>query len=791
MISIRSVIRRDNNPPRRSPGLFSTLNLYLMRESVPYYLLTLSLLTTLIFSQQLVRQAEFLTVDLPWKFWLYILFNTLPGVLIITVPFSCLMATLLAISRLVSDQEIIGINSTGISSKLISCSFLTLSGVAVLVAVFINFSLIPTSLRNLRELRNQVIKRTLEYRIKPRTLTTSFSNHVVFIKEADKLTGDWSGVFVVKQQSGDESLILSAQKGQLFIHQEDQSAGIQLTNGLAVIVDKNSTQPKSVTRFARSYTKLTDELQRSETPHESFGKEVQEWNWSVLTTQLKSIPETSPEYRIAEIEWYKRASLAISSLALTFVAILIGFSLSRRIGRTAILSIGFVVAIIYYLLIVAGQNLALAGTVSPIVGLLGGNLLILLLAVTISFPAFHYQRPKPGFLTDDGTLNDSLRNKQRNFPGVRGGKYSSSGNALSLINYLIISEMFKSTVLSICILTVTTLVFTLFDIVPSLSKNNVSGQTAFSYLWFLSPQVLYYMAPFGVALGIMTVFAVLSRTGQITAIFAHGLSTIRVIFPVLGVVGILIAGLYSLSETLLPSANREQDLRYNQIKGRKNEQVVLALGKRWVLSADKTLYSFSSIGEDNQLHDTTAYSLNGADGVLCQVAFAARANQIGNNLWEALDADGGRTSYYCSQPDQGTKTAPVRFSVSDGKELFRRVVNESSKMNRSELRKYISQVALSGREATALRIDYAKKIGSPISCLVLTFIVMPFCLTLTRKNTNSKVATGVVLCIAFWIFSSLLETLGKQSLLPTWLSVFGAHIIFTALGFYLFLRLRK
>jgi lipopolysaccharide export LptBFGC system permease protein LptF len=767
-----------------------TLNLYFIREYLPYYFFSLSILTTLIFSQQLVRQSDLLTTGLPGSYLFKIILDTLPGVLVITIPISCLFATLLSTSRLASDQETTGLNSVGLNSRYLSLPFVCLSGIAVFVSILLNFNLQPVGLRNIRELRTQIIKLSMEYRIRPQALSTNFDKHLIFVKDTDKVSGDWNGVFVIKQQTNEEILILSAEKGQLHIDQNnDGTPGLQLTNGLAIIAGNNSIAPKSVTRFTRFYYKIAESTQKQDSQPESFRKEVQEWGGGELQRQIEASSGNTTEYRIASIEWHKRASLAFSSLVLTAAALLLGFSIPRTFSRTLVIGTGFVITIIYYLLIIAGQNLALTGLLPPIAGLWGGHLIILLIASVISFYSSRFTNIPSHLRQGSEVASPDTVTDNHSGAIYKKSKFHLSFNLLSLINYLIVSETFKYSVVSAFILTSTTLIFTLFDIVPAITRNRIPGSMTGLYLWFLFPQIFFYTAPFGVALGVISAFAVLSRTNQITAVFSHGQSVSKVILPVLGIVCLFILGLSVLSERVLPYTNSEQDQRYNLIKGRKPDQIVIALGKKWVISSDKTLYGFSQINDNNQLLNTTAYSLDSAASTLCQISYAASADQTGPTTWEAVS--GGETDYYCTKERQMHATEPVRFQVTEGKEIFRRFSNESSKMNRSELRRYISQLAQAGSEVTALRIDLEKKLAFPFSCFVLALITLPFCLSFSRKNINIRITIGLGLCILFWISSGLLETLGKQSLLPVWMAVWGVYIIFTALGGYIFLRLQK
>ena len=89
---------------------------YVLLEAVPYIILTLLILTTLIFAQQVARQAELLFGSAAsFLLSLKVMACLLPGVIIITLPFALLIGSLMALSRLSADSEIIATRASGIS----------------------------------------------------------------------------------------------------------------------------------------------------------------------------------------------------------------------------------------------------------------------------------------------------------------------------------------------------------------------------------------------------------------------------------------------------------------------------------------------------------------------------------------------------------------------------------------------------------------------------------------------------------------------------------------------------
>ncbi|HZS06735.1 MAG TPA: LptF/LptG family permease [Blastocatellia bacterium] len=770
-----------------------TLTIYFLRETIPFQLLALVVLTSVIYIQQLIRQADSLSVEAPVISTLHIMYYILPGVLVITIPLATLLGTLLAINRLESDLEITSARSCGVSSKELALPFIGTALIAATLTGWLTLKVVPSSLQELRTLKTQALKHLLELRVRPQTLSTAFNNHLIFVKDIDPTSGDWIGVFVLKQATPEETQVLNAERGQLrIIPSEGDAVSIRLINGTAVTITEGLQHPKTVGVFSRHDTKLTGESVQPENTANPLRRTVQESSTEELTARLRNTPPNPQEQRQTLVEWHKRIALPLGAVLLTLTAIPMGLRMSGTLSRTSMLSIGFGLAVIYYLILIAGQNLALAGSLHPIIGVWMANLIFVGTAITISTSP-----PLPKIWRRSAPHPHKPEKQETGAGKQKSDSYFHNWKILDICNYLLLSEVVKFTLFSCGILVIATLVFTLFDIVPSVARNKIQAGFVASYLWYLSPQITYFTAPFGLLLGLLATFSILSRSNQLTALSAHGQSNYQLTLPALA--GALIASisLFLMAETILPQSNREQDSRYNSIKGRKGEQAIQAFGYRWVYGANQMIFQYQHINDNNQLLKATAYKFNSAPHRLCQIIHADKAEQTGPDVWTAID--GGWEDNLCErEPEAGhqdratpleqSSAGSITLRVDEGPAIFRRTVNESAKMSLKELRTYIRQISRAGDRATTLRIDYEKKKAFPLSCIILTILTLPYCLTLTRRNTINKVSLSIGLSLAFWAVVSILETFGKQELLPVWLAAWGGQAAFCAVGMYLFFR---
>jgi lipopolysaccharide export system permease protein len=767
---------------------------YLLLEVIPLVILALSILTLLILAQQISRQSDLLfnsviSATLILRLILYLL----PGVLVITLPFSLLIGSLIALNRLSADNEIVAARATGISLWKLALPFVICGSLGTIFSACLTIQVLPQLVTTAKSLRAEALLTILAAPIKEQTFNTQFANHLVYARDIDKTTGEWVGVFILRQASSEQSLILTAQRGQLRITKNHPLAlEIELSDGLLFTVFTNEPEKQTLTSFQQQKIKLSVEtpaiaeaIAKAPTP--------QELSLSQLSHQSRTA-ELPHDRRQADVEWHKRFSLPFACLILTLLAIPLGLRPSRQAGRAVAFATGFMIAMLYYLTLLAGQNLALSGTIPVVLGIWLPNLLGTGFALAQSlFTANNTTQLRKTSSRPIISIKHLLNPILPKFSPVTHRRPL----LLSLVNYLTASELVKYFTLAVAILVSTSIIFTLFDLLPSLSRSGLGWKFAGVYLVFLGPQVLYYITPFAFLIAALTTHGILSRSNQLTALLTTGQSPLRLSIPLICCIIATIAGLLWLSEQILPQANREQDARYNRIKGKKSEQAIFSMGRYWVQGEDETIYGFQINNTDNSLLNTTVYRTNLQTGRLLEITQLREAPNIDAQTWHIKQ--GWRYTISPSyQLDYDTLPLSIASNhaanyliVREGVPIFRRIVNEASKMSFQELREHVRYLSRVGTATAPLRVELEKKIAFPFSCIPLLILAIPITLRNTRRSTLAGIGFSIMIGFTYWITANFFEGLGRQSYLPPGLSVWGPQALFATLGVFLGFRLRK
>jgi lipopolysaccharide export system permease protein len=775
-----------------------------IKEIIPLVCMLFFILTTLVFAQQLSKYSNVvLSFQSSTEVTEKLLLSLIPGIAVITLPVSLLLGAVITCSRTSADNEMTAWQSLGISQAAIASPFLAIGLAGTMITCYLSAYVAPAALRTQKSLIAQIMLQEANTRIKPHTFITNFPNLLLYVQNVDPHTRDWLGVFLLRNEPGGVSSLLTAERGQFRIESgQSLSLEAQLFNGVSLLyqgqnvtlINGQPTPPssQSAAQFAKSIVKLVDNSKMADAyDRDSNANKLIQMSLRELS-EFAAGAKTDVERRQAEAEKHKRFAFPFACLtltAMTFVLAIQGRRFSTR-PRTVIAVL--FMAMGFYLLLVVGVNLSVSGAVPIWLGVWFSNLLygaVVLKSLASTRPPWPrilslIKSPGAHSDVDDPRSARSLASESQPAPPKlsRGVRVIS----LNLINYLLISEIVKYFALASSALVMTATIFTLFDLIPSILKTNTPLPYAASYLAYLVPQLFYSFAPFAMLVALLMSFNVLSRSNQLVIIASAGQNRSRTINAILVAAGGLGLFLWAMSNYVLPHTNREQDARYNKIKGRL-EPITIAFGRKWVFDKNDAIYSYQRIDPDDSLINTSIYRLDGVSGVIRSAMHFGRAIQLSPSTWET---NGGWVETI--KPDstierKAIQSRPEVIEISEGADLFKRKTNESSKMSDADLHDHIAQLKDLGVSTLELQIDLRRRVSFPMSCLVLAILAIPFITAKQARVSGPLVSISISVSIGlvFQLLSTLFENIGKQNNLPVGMAVWGPHILFGAVGLYL------
>ena len=333
------------------------------------------------------------------------------------------------------------------------------------------------------------------------------------------------------------------------------------------------------------------------------------------------------------------------------------------------------------------------------------------------------------------------------------------------------------------------LVFTLFELLGDILRNQTPFTVVAEYLLNVAPYLLYSIAPLIMLLAVLITFGLMNRSNEITAIKATGTSIYRIVAPVIVAAAVLAAGLFFADQIYLPHTNKRQEALHNQIKG-KPAQTYLRPDRKWIFGQHNDIYYYQFFDPDrDQFANVTIFQIDPASFVVSERIHADRAHWADSmNRW-IFEQGWERSLHGAAIAGYRTFEVSTFPELSESPSYFKKEVKQYSEMNYEELRRYIRDLQQSGFDVVRLRVQLNKKLSFPLITLIMAVLAVPFSLSAAKKGAITGVAVAVGIAVVYTVVSRLFEAMGDLSQLPPALAAWSPDLIFALVGSYLILKI--
>lgn len=767
------------------------LSRYVFREIVSSALLGTLLATFVIFLRGVDKYFELLvrsSAHTTTVLWLFAL--ALPPVLPLTVPFGVLVGILIGLGRLSTDGEITAMRAAGVSSRAVIPPVLTFALLATIVTGAASLWLTPRAIRQSVAILNKLEAEQLTADIQPRVFEEQFPNTILYV--GDVRPGPvavWKNVFLADLTPPEERSI----------GMRNQAQGPRITVAAEAIAVPDPLHNRIQLSMRNASTHEVDKEGQADDSVYSTGEQVldaappkpvvvqpfPEMN----TGELKGYSRTGPAWIEARIELHRRLSLPLACIMLALVGIPLGVS-SRKGGKSA----GYVTALFLAFFCYHLASIALIGTAkqralpvevavwTPDAAFMIAGLILIarlerpgdrdLVGTLRGWISAGYHRLRPRFTSPE--VND--RGRVRWMPLV----------PQLLDTYVLTSFLFYFAMLLASFVLMTE-VYNFFDLLGDIIRNGIAMSRVFTYLFFLTPMLIYETLPISVLVAVLVTFGVLTKHNEVTAFKACGISLHRLAIPVLVMSGAFSAGLFAFDHYYIPDANRKQDALRNEIKG-KPKQTYLHPERKWIFGNGSRIYYYKYFDNlENVMGNVSVFELDPKTFDLRREISAERAQ------WQPSM----RTWIYQNGWVRQVRGTFTRFQVMTFSELdeppdyFLKELKQDKQMNFRELEAYIGDLQQSGFDTIRLRVQLYKKFSVPLFALIMATISVPFGFLVGNRGAMAGIGVSIGIAMAYWGVGKLFEQIGNANQLPPGLAAWSPDVIFALAGTYLLLRMRS
>lgn len=759
---------------------------YIIGAIGPYILFSWLLLSVVLFIQQAGKFSEiFFSVNLPSGLIWQLASALLPSVIAFTCPMAVLVGTIIGLSRMQGDSELVAIRAAGIGNLQIVAPIALLGLGLSIFALIVNIYGVPAAAGAVRNIAIRAAILKLESPIEPGTFNTELAGFTIYAGGGDTETGEWRDLFIYAEdpKTGDVRLITSS-GGR--IDSSDENSELVLEEARAITLGRG-TEGEKVTAENLGDIRIAIRTRRSELIERLKSAELSPQELGIGELVDYASAKDGAERREAEVLVQRRLLLSFAPLIFAFLGAGMVLRFNRG-GRGVGIFLALVTLLGFYLLSMVSEQFARAGTL-PVIS---ASLLPLLGSIGVVIWLFASQR-----MAGSGLRFERLGELMPKGIFERKGVQRSSilmDLTTGLRDFDIFSNLLKYFGITLAFLSVLFFVFTAFELWRFAAGKAGGFALLGQYLFFLAPFVFLQIAPSAAMLAILATYVIKSRQNEIVAWIGSGQSIYRLLLPAIIFTLFLGVLLLLLSDNITPRANKLQEDLRRQL--RETSTRVVAAGRVWVIDQDRVIsFRNNTDASDNALPEA---SDGNSTRSLPDAILLFRGNEGGEQTlyrtelavwngselsstgeWKVLEIGAnGQIRQGSSAESFGLLIDPVLGTVRKPSEMTLFEISQQSEVSRAE------------SEKRSLAVAYHKRIGLLFLPAVVAFFTAPFAISLGRKGKVVSVGYAVAVWLVFMGVSAMFDQLGLNGSVPAWFAVWAPMLIFAAAGLFLLSRVR-
>lgn len=341
---------------------------YILRELLPPFILGVLIFTFLLLMSQILRLMELIVnkgVDIGTI--LRLIQYLLPSILVLTVPMSVFLATVVTFGRLSADNELTALKTGGFSLLRLSLPVAIFSVSAWALSSWLIISALPAGNQAFRISMFEIVRTKASVGLREKIFNDDFEGLVIYINNIPQ-TGNpiMEGIFISdarpeKREPPGEPITIVAERGWLIADPASDRIVFRLVNGGIHIISRDfTTYQHSDFRTHDLQLSLGDESGENL----SLPKGLREMTLGELRAKMAEYRSLGVQQWAPLVEIHKKFSIPFAALILGFLGVAMGV-LFRRGEKLVSLVLSIAVAVVYYAFLLAGEPLGKQGRLSP------------------------------------------------------------------------------------------------------------------------------------------------------------------------------------------------------------------------------------------------------------------------------------------------------------------------------------------------------------------------------------------------------------------------------------------
>jgi LPS export ABC transporter permease LptF/LPS export ABC transporter permease LptG len=724
----------------------------------------------LVLFSDLVLQSESPFVDM-----LRVAAFSLPHIVVLTLPVAFLLGLLIAFGRMSADSEVIALRASGVDPVRLYRPVGLLGLVCFAATLVLMLEAVPRGNHLLSAMRFRLATFAVAQKIQPGVFSPEFAGIRIYVEEATPDRRVLTRLFVSDRSQEEGERLTVAPRGWLEIDETTGRLYLRLDDAVTHHVQSD---PKKYDISSGTVQVL---LREGDPRVSTLPRHLRE---QLLPEMLRTAADPKKsvfERRTARLEIQKKFSLPSACLLFGLIGLPLGI-VTRRGGRAAGFAVSVAIVLGYYVLLAAGEARAVDGKVSPALAMWFPNLLLLLLGlfaiervrrdrnVLPGFPAWwHARRTEP-----DAPGAAPTADPEAASPRLRSARRAR--RVVLLVDRYVAGRFLRIFALALLSMSFLYVLIDYLEISESIVKNRIGAGVVLAYYQALLAPILLDLVPFAFLVSALITTAGLVRSGEATALLAHGLSLFRMAASLLLFAVATGVVLFFYAERVVPRAAADAD-RY-RARILKHPEPAGSAATRWFrgqggrfLSGDaydpatRGLAGLSVVELDPatfQMTSRTAAAVGQVvpgRGILAEDGWMRSFGPDGSSLFMAQE---GR--FFVDAPEAG--------------EGFATAQSDPRQMTVRQLARFIEARRRAGADVASLATNLYLKPATACSALLLTLVGLPFAFRYGRRGAVAGIGVAILLGLSYFFVTSLFVKLGEAGALPPVLAAWSANTMF-------------
>lgn len=785
------------------------LDRYVWKELITPFFLGLFIFTFLLLIDRIFDLTDLIiNKGVPVHLVLLLLVYISPAILVLTIPIGFLLAILVAFGRLSADMEVVALKACGVSPlRLLRPVMIFGLGVAA-VTGYLMVDSVPKTNYAFKSLVFDIVRTQATVGLKERLFNDTFGSFVIYVDEIAPDQVALRNVFVSDERKPEEQRFITAREGRLLSDEVNRRVTLRLLDGSI-----HETSPNALQKYREVRFRLYDITLVLENPLVKQG-DAPKGDREMSLAELRQATGDSTRHKGNPnpylVEIHKKFAIPAACLVFSVLGVPLGIR-AHRGGRWGSFVALLPIVLFYYVGLTVGENLGDTGRIPPWLGMWGSNLVVGAVAVYL-LRANLRERPIPvvalvqqGFWAAVAWSRRAARRAGPRAAPARGtvaaaarvrgrGRRARRSNALHVVDRYLSWEFLTLFCYGLALASVVVIVGDLMTTLDRYFRLKPGLGLILLHFVYRTPTFVYQGLHLVMLMSTILLFIGLSRSNELTALKAGGVSLYRVSLPVFGLAGLVTLGSLGFQEGLMPFLNRRAvEIDEAKIKRRTMPE----LRKRAAIwyrgredgAAESRIYHIGLLDPQNrQMSNVTVLSL-GAN-------FAMRRRWDAREMrWSDAEdawrlADGVRREFRAGQPDRAETFREQAVRLPERYQDFAQVPQAPDVMNYWELRDYVGRLQDAGHKVGKYLVDLYSKIAFPFAHPIMALVGIPFALQSPRGGRVIGIALCLALGLGYFIVHSAAVALARTEILPPLVAAWSANALFATLGLYLYLRAR-